>query len=920
MDGDVAPQEALTGQEHVDFEVEQVQLQFAVKSAVKRLVVRANMLCMVLITGTVYRIDLDHPEVVATIQLPLKTGVLVDAVFVDVKGYHLIVKTSKLEYYYVSRIDTKWKHLSKLKGSMVTSMVFVESLVTESSTGPILVTVNDRLVQYHIDHHNESSIKQVHAFKAPALIVSAVEEDMKLIVNLIADFKMYQLSTALSHIKPHLGSKMEVKVIMQDSSVQKITSNSTSFGYICSLGISFGLSTLASQKELETIRLHKPVTSILVAKFHILVLTEDNELLVYEKLSHQLVQTHTLDQFGERFVGLESDEVAGTYWAFSESKIFEIVTENESAGIWKLLLEMGRYDDALDVLDPVKDFSKCQAVLSKKASFLFSQKEYMKAARIYGTTNDPFEDVALQFMDLQDKSILREYLLGKLHNLPKHYSGQAIILGAWIVELFVEDLNRIDKELIFSPTNVSEQKSMAEVSTAFHKFCKDHASTLDKDTIYEILESHDRTTDLLTYANEIKDYNFVLKNCMQAQRWEDALEVLLLHGDPDLVYQSCTALIINEPAKTIQALMRLHDQIDPLKIIPSLLVYNKNIAFVQGVAPEFNQAVVYLKFLIYEKKLNSVNIHNTFLTILITYPGQTNETYILKHLDHSKQIHFDYDFILRLCFKFKRIQSAVTIYTILGKYENGVMLAMDNDMISVSLRVADRTLGINRKKLWLLIANKLINSLIINDNFITENAPIFTDYNSEQKPMGYLIKFLISKCDLLNINDLLPLVPDFVIIDDFKEDIVEELTNTATKIAKMTLDMDESLKEAENNKERIKNFKNDSFQTIEPYDSCLICHKLLSLKKFYIFPCFHSFHQDCLVQEILRSNDYKLKSRIFRLQKSIKLNSGNSKAINDMKKEIDDILSSRCCLCTDININLVEEPLVKANVPDEWAL
>lgn len=909
--------------ERVDFEIEPVQLQFLLKFPVKRVVVKTNMMFIVLVTGIIYKIDLTNPEDVVTIQLPFKNAVTVEGVFIDAKGHHLIIKSSKLEYYYINRMDTKSKHLSKLKGSQVSSLVFIDKYVTENSTGPILITINDRLIQYHIDNHNESSIKQVHDFKSPVVILSTETIDLKLIVNLISDSKLLQFITEIpySGSRVMLGNKIELKMILRDPSINKITMNSTSFGYVSSIGVSFAKSNIKSQKQLSTIRLDKSIISLLVTKYHIFILTNENELLVYEQLSHQLVQSHQLNQFGENFIGLESDEEVGTYWAYSNSKIFEIVTDNETAGIWKLYLDMNRFDEALSILDSQRDFNKCQMILSKKAGFLFSKQRYMEAAKIYGKTNDEFEEISLKLMDLDDKSILRNYLLVKLENLPKHYSGQSIILSTWVVELFVEELNLLEKQLVFKSSDASTQKKVESLSIEFHKFCKLHTNSLDRDTIYEILKSHNRVNDLLNYANEIKDYQFVLKNCIQCEKWEEALDVLLLHGDPELVYQSCTALMINEPQKTINMLIRLHDQIDPLKIIPSILIYNKNISFVQGIDPEFNQALVYLKFLIYDLKVNNVNIHNTFLTILITYPNQINENHILKHLDNSKDIKFDYDFILRLCFKFKRIQSAIKIYSILGKYENGITLALENDLLSIGLRVADKPLGLHRKKLWLLISNKLINNLILNDNFIVENDSIFKDFKKgDEKPMSYLIKFLISKCDLLKINDLLPIVPDFVIIDDFKNDIVNELTSTADKITKMSLDMDTSLKEADNNKEKIKNFKQDSFQIIEPYDSCLICHQLLSLKKFYVFPCFHSFHQDCLVQEILNSNDYKLKTRIYKLQKNIKLNSGNSKIINETKKEIDDIISANCCLCTEININQIEEPLVKLNMQNEWEL
>lgn len=41
------------------------------------------------------------------------------------------------------------------------------------------------------------------------------------------------------------------------------------------------------------------------------------------------------------------------------------------------------------------------------------------------------------------------------------------------------------------------------------------------------------------------------------------------------------------------------------------------------------------------------------------------------------------------------------------------------------------------------------------------------------------------------------------------------------------------------------------------------------------------------------------------------MNSKNKEVMEELKGEIDDLLSTACCLCTDIKINDIEEPLIK---------
>lgn len=120
------------------------------------------------------------------------------------------------------------------------------------------------------------------------------------------------------------------------------------------------------------------------------------------------------------------------------------------------------------------------------------------------------------------------------------------------------------------------------------------------------------------------------------------------------------------------------------------------------------------------------------------------------------------------------------------------------------------------------------------------------------------------------------------------------------------------LKESDKINDKIKNFKTTNFQIIEPFESCQLCHKILAIRKFIVFPCSHSFHQDCLVKNILESNDYKTKNSIYKLQKKTLMNNKNPAAMEELKLEIDQLLCKSCCLCSNMKINEIDEPLIKS--------
>lgn len=107
------------------------------------------------------------------------------------------------------------------------------------------------------------------------------------------------------------------------------------------------------------------------------------------------------------------------------------------------------------------------------------------------------------------------------------------------------------------------------------------------------------------------------------------------------------------------------------------------------------------------------------------------------------------------------------------------------------------------------------------------------------------MRFLEST-DLLKIEDILPFFPDFVVIDDFKEEIAHALEGYSAHIETLKGEMDEATRTAEAIKQDIAALRN-RFITIEASDVCSVCSHLLLTRQFYVFPCQHTFHADCLI-------------------------------------------------------------------------
>jgi vacuolar protein sorting-associated protein 18 len=114
----------------------------------------------------------------------------------------------------------------------------------------------------------------------------------------------------------------------------------------------------------------------------------------------------------------------------------------------------------------------------------------------------------------------------------------------------------------------------------------------------------------------------------------------------------------------------------------------------------------------------------------------------------------------------------------------------------------------------------------------------------------------LESTDLLKIEDILPFFPDFVVIDDFKEEIAHALEGYSMHIDSLKNEMDDATRTAESIKQDIASLKS-RFVTINGGELCSVCSHLLMTRQFYVFPCRHTFHVDCLIGLVSESNFWR---------------------------------------------------------------
>lgn len=881
--------------------------------------------------------------------------------FLDPSASHLIITTTLGDNYYLHTQSRQPKTLSRLKGVGIESVAWNPSLPTASTREILLGAVDGNIYEDYIEPSNEFYRSQEKYLKAvyrvpngsvaglwvdlipgrPDVrrILAATPSKLLHFLGRIGRHgsegsapifaKLFETEAPMLHeISQNLQSSTTTLAVSPDapeSSVLESENGDRTFAWLTAQGILHGkLQTSTSSANLGSTVFNnakmvprsviptsddargrkKPtqesIIGVVLSQWHVLCLVE-GRIVALQNLDNHIIYDQAVLEPGESPLCLLADQKKNTYWLFTNQDIFEIVVTDEDRDVWRIMLREQNFGLASQY---AKTPSQKDAVAMASGDYLISKGRYSEAASVYGKSSRPFEQVALTFIDHGEHDALRTYLMTKLSAYKKAFIMQRTMIATWLIELFMSKLNSLDDtittraQLTDSSKNVDTEGELAATRREFEDYVNRFKSDLDSRTTYAIISSHGRELELLTYANSINDYNFVLSYWVQRERWQASLDVLKKQTDPTIFYKYCNVLMGHTPTEVVDILMR-HPDLDPLKLIPAMLNYNKinpNGPLAQ------NQAVRYLLFCINTLHTTQSAVHNTLISIYASHPSPS-ETALLSYLSnhsHSNPPPYDIDFAFRLCIQHSRVQSAVHIYISAGSYASAVDLALKHDEIELAASVADRPVSTNpalRKRLWLAVAKKVIS----------------------QQGTGSIktaIDFL-KRCDLLRIEDLIPFFPDFVVIDDFKDEICTALESYSRSIASLESEMDASAATAESIKKDIKQLDR-RYAIVEPGERCRVCDLPLLSRQFFVFPsCQHGFHSDCLGKKVLEGSGLTVRGRIRELQAQI----GRGGRREREGRELDALVAGQCILCGDLAIKSIEDPFVsEADDAEEWTI
>ncbi|KAH0606968.1 uncharacterized protein H6S33_002956 [Morchella sextelata] len=929
------------------FRVELVQLQAQVGADFVAVQVANNVIILALTSGRLLRIDLASPENVDDIDLPRKPSEVgtIRKIFLDPTASHLFITTTHGENFYLHSRSSKARHLGRLKSLHIECVAWSPALPTTSTREILLGTQDGSVYETFIDglddgggaafmRKDEKYLKQVYKMAdnsgVTGLWVDALpgKSELRRVLVATAGAVMHWVGRVQRH--SDVGSIFARFFEAEGPMIQDFHDTSTpfsalctspdsadphdpdrSFAWLCSPGIyhgrlltsppnpDLGAHVLSTSKLFPSTALSSQPNSIALTHHHVLAFS-GTTLYAINRLDDSIVFSQSIVDPGTRILGICADLKKCTYWVFTASEIYEVVVVDEERDLWRILLKERAFERAMRY---AKTPAQRDAVAVGQGEYLVRCGRYEEAAGVWGGCSKSFEEVALTFLERGEQDALRRYLLVKLGSLKKSAVMQRIMTASWLVEVFMAKLNTLEDSLSTLATHATSSittsaditAQLASVRSEYQSFITAHKDSLDRKTTYEIISSHGRKDELLHYANTISDYSYVLAYWIQREQWHEALSVLKKQTDPEMFYKYASVLLSNAPTETVDILMR-QGNLTPRNLIPALLNYNKYTR-----APlNANQAVRYLLFVIHQHGSTDAAVHNTLLSIYASHPSR-DETHLLSYLEtHTASPHYDADFALRLCIRHNHVLSCVHLYSSMGLYLQAVELALKHGNLTLASIVADRpsTDTALRKQLWLAVARAVIAS---------------------SSSIKAAIDFL-RRCELLKIEDLIPFFPDFVVIDDFKDEICAALEDHSHAIDTLKREMEESARTAANIRRDVE-LLDRRYAIVEPGERCWLCQMPLLARLFYVFPCQHAFHSDCLTGEVLRGVGPGKGRRVRDAQERMERGMVGGRIREKAVEEFDSLVASECVLCSEFAIKRIDEAFVTPQDDlSEWAV
>ncbi|CAN6443641.1 unnamed protein product [Victoria cruziana] len=929
--------------------------------------------------GWLIRHDFGGPD---SYDLDLSSGKIGDqpvhSVFLDPGGSHCITTvlcTGGAETFYVHAKWRKPRIFAKLKGLLVNAVAWNRQQITEASSKEVILgTDGGQIYEVFVDEKEKKEkylrlLYELSELQEPFMDLqmetTGTGNATRYYVMAVTPTRLYSftgigsLDVVFSRYIDRAVHFMELPGEIPNSELHFFIKQRRAehFAWLSGAGIYHGDLNFGSQhsssngdenfvenkalldySKLEEVGDAIKPRSLAMTEFHFLLLV-NNKVKVVNRISQLIIEelqfNHLIESAASGIIGLCSDATAGVYYAYDQNSIYEVSVHDEGQDMWQVFLDMKDYVAALQ---HCKNPYQRDQVFLVQAEAAFSAKDFLRAASFYAKMNYilSFEEISLKFIGAGEQDALRAFLLWRLDNLPKEDKCQITMISTWASELYLDKINRLLLEDDAGAGNDTVEGVSSEYQTTvreFKAFLSDCKDVLDEATTVRLLESYGRVDELVYFASLKGRYEAVVHHYIQQGEARKALEVLQKPSVPvELQYKFSPDLIMLDAYETVEAWMATNN-LDPRRLITAMMRYSSE----PHAKNETHEVIKYLEFCVHRLQNEDPAVHNLLLAL---YAKQDDESALLRFLQckfgkgrtTGPDYYYDPKYALRLCLKERRMRSCVYIYSMMGMHEEAVALALRVDP-ELAMAEADKVEDDEdlRKKLWLMVAKHVIEQ----------------EKGSKRENIRKAIAFLKETDGLLKIEDILPFFPDFALIDDFKEAICSSLEDYNKQIELLKQEMNDATHGADNIRSDISALT-QRYAVVSLDEECGGCgRKILvagtsqgtrsyapvgPLAPFYVFPCGHAFHAQCLIAHVTRCTDRTQAERILDLQKRLTLlgNQGqkDSAGVVDestsiatsmspsekMRSQLDDAIASECPFCGDLMIREIALPFI---LPEE---
>lgn len=633
-----------------------------------------------------------------------------------------------------------------------------------------------------------------------------------------------------------------------------------------------------SNDEREQMIISEAPIAMACSQYHYFILHKDS-LTIMSTINESVVAYYEgkeLCDTGE-VKGMIVERGGDNIYVYDSNSIRTISFGREGQDVWELYLEKNKYQEAYDICKKNR-LPSLKYVAGLYGDFLFKQDKYEQAIDKYVESSKSFEEICLKYINKDCMPFLEKYLQYTLNkDFVKRSKMRKAILASWVLEHRLHIVNEKDREIELSnlDRNAKETEKLRS-SKPLRDFLAIGEKILHSDVTYSLLQGHGRFREFVSYAELKEKYEDIILHHLNEGQFDSALmgleklrekgEVLSKMDDSknldeeggnrqkksmikseklpfdlirDIIYSHGHVLMYEMPEATLQFLDKRDRsgervvELDLTKLMPGFMKVpvSRRICVVEFLQDDCAKS----------GRCKDRSVHNLYIMFMsdledevklaeyLSTQEEALKTQEMKEGQEAREILFDTEFALKCFERNHLIRPQLKLYSMMGLYSNAVDLALNNNMIEEAKDIAlkpegetDEVLHL-KKKLWLQIAFHLIH---IQE---TEECMRLT-----RESEGFL-----------QIEDLLPHFDDGFRIELFKDEISDSLKGYVETIKKQKNDLNVYEKTAEEIKNELRHLRSRHFD-LKGDEKCQECSRSIFGEEFYLFPCRHCYHKECL--------------------------------------------------------------------------